>query len=415
MPNYSQIRVNGKRLWESLMRMAEIGKTVGGGCNRQALTHEDQIGRDLFCEWCSSAGCEVRTDEVGNIFARRPGFISERPPILFGSHLDTQPTGGKFDGVYGVLAGLEVIRTLNDAELGTLGPIEVVSWTNEEGSRFSPAMAGSGAWSGNIPLDDILDQKDLHGISFQDELERIGYSGKTPASAFPVRAALEVHIEQGPILEKEDLQIGVVTGVQGMRWLDIKTIGTSAHAGTTPMSGRNDAVITLSKVIARFTEDLHQFGEAARATFSSLRSEPLSRNTVQSVASASLDIRHPNDEELDKMEKVLQLRLNNFSKSNGTKSSLTRLSKTKSTIFSEFCLSAIKKATENLGYKQREMISGAVHDSVYVSRTCPTAMIFVPCLRGVSHNESESALPGDLTAGCNVLLQTILLLDRQFQ
>ena len=415
MPNYSQIRVNGKRLWDSLMRMAEVGKTAGGGCNRQALTHEDKIGRDLFCEWCKSAGCEVRTDKVGNIFARRPGFIAERSPILFGSHLDTQPTGGKFDGVYGVLAGLEVIRTLNDAELGTLGPIEVVSWTNEEGSRFSPAMAGSGAWSGKISLDDILDQKDLHGISFQDELDRIGYSGAAPARAFPVRAALEVHIEQGPILEKEDVQIGVVTGVQGMRWYDIKIIGISAHAGTTPMSGRNDAVTTLSKVISGFTEELFQFGEAARATFSSLRSEPLSRNTVQSVASASLDIRHPNDEELDRMEKILRLRLNEFSKLNGTKSSLTRLSKTESTMFSEFCLSAIKKATESLGYKQREMISGAVHDSVYVSRSCPAAMIFVPCLRGVSHNESESALPGDLTAGCNVLLQTILRLDRQFQ
>lgn len=413
MPEHTRIRVNGKRLWTDLMEMARLGGTAAGGCNRQALTLEDKAGRDLFCKWCVDAGCTIRIDEIGNIFARRSGFFPERPPILVGSHLDTQPTGGKFDGVYGVLAGLETIRSLNDAGLGTIGPIEIVSWTNEEGSRFSPAMAGSGVWSGDISADTVFRQEDVHGSSFIEELKEIGYFGDIPAQSFPVRAALEVHIEQGPVLEKEDLQIGIVTGVQGMRWYDLVIEGHPAHAGTTPMTVRKDAVFVLSKVVSNFLERLPRFGNDARATFTSLESGPKSRNTIQSFATASIDIRHPVDEELDKMEKTLRSIIAAECKLNGTKGSMTQQSKTASTSFSELCLSAIRNSANLLGYTHRDMISGAVHDSVNVSHTCPTAMIFVPCLRGLSHNEAESALPGDLTAGCNVLLQAILRLDRQ--
>ena len=276
----SELRINGERLWDSLMEMARIGATNRGGCNRQALTDEDKLGRDLFADWCRAAGCEVSVDEMGNMFARRPGRDNDAPPVITGSHLDTQPTGGKFDGVYGVLSGLEIMRTLEEAGVETEAPLEVVVWTNEEGARFAPAMVGSGVWAGEMQRDEIYAITDKAGKSFGDELERIGYKGEMPAAPRPVRAAFEAHIEQGPILEAEDLQIGVLTGVQGARWYDLIIEGQPVHAGPTPMEVRKDPFLGALPILNFCYELAARFAPWGRATFGDIKAEPGSRNTV---------------------------------------------------------------------------------------------------------------------------------------
>ena len=291
--NYSKTRIDSERLWSSLMEMAEIGKTPRGGCNRQALTPEDRLGRDLFVSWCEAAGCAVTIDTMGNVFARRPGADDSLPPVIAGSHLDTQPTGGKFDGVYGVLAGLEVIRTLNDHGVETRHPLEVVSWTNEEGARFPPAMLGSGVWAGTFDLEYGHNRTDKEGKTIKDELERIGYLGAAPCRARPLRAAFEVHIEQGPILEHEGLTIGIVNGVQAIGWYDLIIGGVPCHAGTTPMEVRRDPFMALHGILDKLYQVADDFKPLARITFGDIRAEPGARNTVPERVVVTVDLRHP--------------------------------------------------------------------------------------------------------------------------
>ncbi len=411
MSHASDLCVDGERLWTSLMAMAEIGATPAGGCNRLALSDLDRVGRDLFGVWYRAAGLAVRVDRMGNLFARRPGRDPERPPILMGSHLDTQPTGGKFDGVYGVLAGLEVVRTLNDADVETEGPVEVVVWTNEEGARFAPAMIGSGVWAGVFTLDEAHAARDADGLRFGDELARIGYLGDEEARAFPVHGAFEAHIEQGPVLEDETQQIGVVTGVQGMRWYDLCLSGEACHAGTTPMAARRDPARSAAEVISAFYDGLERFGEDARGTIGVLASEPESRNTVPGEVSASVDLRHPDPATLDAMEGALRELMDTTCRARGTTGTLERVWDSPPIVFDADCVAAVRGAAAACGYRHRDIVSGAGHDSVYVSRVAPAAMIFVPCLGGLSHNEAESATRADLEAGGNVLLGAVLARD----
>jgi N-carbamoyl-L-amino-acid hydrolase len=402
------LRIDGQRLWDSLMQMAQIGATARGGCNRQALTDEDKLGRDLFVEWCRDAGCQVSIDEMGNIFARRAGADDTLPPVITGSHLDTQPTGGKFDGVYGVLAGLEVIRTLQDAGVATRAPLEVVVWTNEEGARFAPAMVGSGVWSGAMQRDQVYAATDKAGKSFGAELARIGYHGDLPASPRPIRAAFEAHIEQGPILEAQNLQIGVLTGVQGCRWYDLVIVGEPVHAGPTPMEVRRDPFMAALPILQFCYELAAANAPWGRATFGDISAEPGSRNTVPEKLVVSVDLRHPDPLVLDDMDRQFREFVKTTCAERNLDGRVEELWHMPVTEFDADCVEAVRSATRELGYSNMDMVSGAGHDSLYVATVVPTSMIFVPCQDGISHNEAESAKPEDLEAGCNVLLHAML-------
>jgi N-carbamoyl-L-amino-acid hydrolase len=402
------LRIDGKRLWQSLMEMALIGATPAGGCNRQALTDDDKRGRDLFVSWCREIGCEIRIDQMGNIFAHRAGSEPDSPPVITGSHLDTQPTGGKFDGVYGVLAGLEVLRTLAEQGIQTRAPLEIVVWTNEEGARFSPAMIGSGVWAGEFSLEYGHGRIDKEGHSLGEELQRIGYMGELPAQAKPIAAAFETHIEQGPILEKENQLIGVVTGVQGIRWYDVIFSGTPCHAGPTPMADRRDPVQALALLCESLYSEVKAYSEDARVTCGDLRAEPGSRNTVPEKVVLAVDLRHPQAEGLAHLHKTLIKLAAQVAQQTNVQVEISEEWHSPPVVFDSACIEAVDNAAKRLGYSHRKMVSGAGHDSVYVSRVAPVSMIFVPCAGGLSHNEAESAQPEHLEAGCNVLLQAML-------
>jgi N-carbamoyl-L-amino-acid hydrolase len=402
------LKVNGDRLWQSLMEMAEIGATKRGGCNRQALTDLDRTARDLYVSWVQDAGCEVRVDQMGNVFARRPGLNPALPVVMTGSHIDTQPTGGKFDGVYGVLAAVEVIRSLNDQGLDTKASVEAVIWTNEEGARFSPAMVGSGVWCGEFSLDYGYSRTDSLGNTLGQELQRIDYQGSVPCKPHPIKGFIELHIEQGPILEKEELQIGVLTGVQGMNWYDLVITGQPVHAGPTPMEDRRDPFMALHRIVDRMYALSREFAPWARVTFGDIRALPGSRNTVPEQLVVTLDMRHPDSEGLASMDRALR----DIAREEGD---LARVDcrvddewRSPAVKFDPGCVDAVRKAVVDLEYPYKEMVSGAGHDAVYVSRVAPTSMIFVPCEKGISHNEAENAKPEDIEAGCNVLLNTVV-------
>ncbi len=402
------IRINGQRLWNSLMAMAKIGATTKGGCNRQALTELDKKGRDLFVSWAKKEGCSIKVDPMGNIVARRAGKFNDYPSVLTGSHLDTQPTGGKFDGVYGVLAGLEVIRTLNDYHIETEYPLEVVVWTNEEGARFSPAMIGSGVWSGEFDLKYGHSRRDKEGKSIQEELERINYLGNdnfTPAS---VKTAFEVHIEQGPILESEDLQIGVLSGVQGMNWYDLIIEGQPCHAGPSPMESRQDPFMGLTSIMSKLYDMVAEFSPWSRLTFGDIKAEPGARNTVPERLIVAVDLRHPDQQTLDEMEQRFFKIVKESSDKFKLKSSIKEEWRSPAVKFEQKCVQAVRSAVDMLGYSNMDMVSGAGHDSVYVSKVVPTSMIFIPCENGLSHNEAENAKFEDVEAGGNVLLHAML-------
>ena len=403
----SNLRIDGDRLWQSLMDMAAIGATPAGGCNRQALTAEAGAGRTLFRNWCEAAGCSVRVDAIGNLFARRAGTNPDAPAILVGSHLDTQPTGGKFDGVFGVLAGLEVIRTLNDHDVSTHAPIELVVWTNEEGVRFAPAMQGSGVWAGVFELDDAYAATDKAGVTLETALRDLDQLGAAPAEPFPIKSAYEIHIEQGPILEAENKQIGVVTGVQGIRWYDLTIQGAACHAGPTPMDARRDPVRVLGQLLEAIYALIDRHGPQARVTFGELRAEPGSRNTVPERVTVSVDLRHPDQAEFDQIDRELCKLVGAAT----LPATLDAFWHSPAVIFDATCIETVREAVAARGYPALEIVSGAGHDSVYVARVAPTAMIFVPCKGGLSHNEAESATVADLSAGANVLLDTVLLTD----
>ena len=402
------LNVDGDRLWSSLMAMAEIGALPGGGCRRLALTDEDKAGRDLFVRWAEAAGCTVTIDCMGNIFARRPGRNDDLPPVVTGSHLDTQPHGGRFDGVYGVLAGLEVLRTLNDRDIVTEAPLEVSVWTNEEGTRFPRSMVASGVFGGKYALDEALAIADAEGRTLGAELARIGYAGSAPCGGRPFDSFFEVHIEQGPVLEAEGKTIGIVTGAQGQRWYDAVLTGQDSHAGTTPMPMRRDAVFGMAHLIAAVEALVAEHAPGAVGTVGEIRVIPNSRNTVPGRVEFSIDLRHPDAAALERMHGELHRRLPEIAVSAGLDLELRDVVQVPEIRFDAGCIAAVRDAAAALDLPAREMLSGAGHDAMYISRVAPAAMIFVPCAGGLSHNEAEAADPDHLAAGCDVLLHAML-------
>lgn len=406
--NADALRIKPSRLWTSIEEMALIGATAAGGCNRQALTDLDRLGRDLFVRWAKEIGCTIEIDEVGNIFARRAGMDPDAPAVLTGSHLDTQPTGGKYDGVYGVLAGLEVLRVLHENAVATRAPIEVAVWTNEEGCRFAPAMLGSGVVSGRYTRDWAYELVDKDGLSFRAELERIGYLGPRSASPRRYSAIIEAHIEQGPILEREGVTIGAVTGIQGAYWLDVTLTGQSCHAGPTPMEMRRDPWNVALPVIAKALDLARSMAPWGRATIGNILVDPGSRNTVPARLVVSIDIRHPDSQVLEAMVSEIRILVEAACATHGIHGDISQVWHMPATVFDGVLVDRIASAAHRLGHSFMNIVSGAGHDSLNTAQFAPTAMIFVPCADGLSHNEAESADIRDLTAGADVLLQVIL-------
>ena len=400
------LKINSDRLWDSLMEMAKIGATVKGGCCRLALTDLDKQGRELYIKWAEEAGCTVKVDAIGNIMCTRPGEDMSLPPVGTGSHLDTQPTGGKFDGVYGVLSGLEVVRSMNDQGIKTKHPIEISVWTNEEGSRFAPAMMGSGVVSGRFTLEEILDKTDVDGLRLGDELERIGFAGETPVTSRDFHAFFEAHIEQGPYLEAEHKQVGIVTGGQGQRWYNATLVGRESHAGTTPMHLRNDALIATSQLVLK-VEEIAKAHPPGCGTVGFMQVTPNSRNTIPGSISMSIDLRHPIDGELTLMDKALTEAIAEI-EATGVSVELDPFWYYEPIHFNTECVGAVRKAAVDLGYSHMDIIAGAGHDACYVSDFAPTSMIFTPCLNGISHNEIESTTQEECEGGCSVLLNAML-------
>jgi len=401
-------RINGARLWDSLMEMAQIGGTPKGGVSRLALTEEDRIGRDLFARWASEAGCTLRIDAMGNMFARRAGRDDSLAPVVTGSHGDSQPAGGKFDGIYGVLAGLEVVRTLNDHDIQTDRSIEVINWTNEEGSRFAPAMIASGVYTGVFALEYGLSRTDANGITIGQALQSIGYAGTEPMGGRDIHAAFELHIEQGPILEAQDITIGVVTGAQGQRWYEIELSGRSAHAGTTPMDHRLDALLGMARVVEAVNGMGVAQGVEGRATVGWVNVFPNSRNVVPGRVVFSVEFRHPDETVLEVLDGQLRQEVQSIAEKIGLQLKLEQIFQYAPVAFDADCIERVEQAATELGYSQRRMISGAGHDACYLSKVAPTSMIFVPCVDGLSHNEAEHIHPQWSEAGANVLLLAML-------
>jgi len=408
MKEAAPLAINGQRLWDSLMEMAKIGATPKGGVCRLALTDLDKQGRDLFVEWAKEAGCTISVDKMGNVYARRAGKDDSLAPVMTGSHADSQPTGGKFDGIYGVLGGLEVIRSLNDHGIETDRPIEVVIWTNEEGSRFAPAMVSSGVFAGVFTLDYGLSRADVDGKTMGEELARIGYAGDQPVGK-PIHANFELHIEQGPILEAEGKTIGVVTHAQGQCLDEVVFTGQESHAGPTPMPRRKDALVGAARVIDLVNRIGHAHAPFACATVGMVQVHPNSRNVIPGRVFFTIDIRHPEDEVLAQMDREVRegvARIAEEARLEVTK--LEQIFYYKPVAFDEDCVKSVRAAAQRFGYSHRDMVSGAGHDACYMAQVAPTSMVFVPCIDGISHNEVEDATPEWIEAGCNVLLHAML-------
>jgi N-carbamoyl-L-amino-acid hydrolase len=401
-------RIDGKRLWDSLMAMAEIGATPKGGVKRLTLTEVDRAGRDRFRGWCESLGLTVRVDAIGNMFARREGRDPNRLPVLLGSHLDSQPSGGKFDGALGVIAGLEVMRSLNDLGIVTEAPVELVNWTDEEGSRFGHSLMGSGAWAGVYPLEKVYGLQDVDGVSVDQALTAIGYKGGHPAKPFPADAYFELHIEQGPILEKEGKRIGIVTGAQAQVWYDAVVTGQDAHAGTTPPSARRDSLVCAARIIDLVDRMMRARGEDGRGTVGQLHVLPNSRNVVPGEVRFSVEFRHPDYAEIERLAAQFPREAGFLARDCGTPLELTELFRLPAQPFDPGCVDLVRQAAKRLGLPAREIVSGAGHDAVYVARSVPTAMIFTPCKDGLSHNEAESIEPEEAEAGAQVLFEAVL-------
>ncbi|MEI7292273.1 Zn-dependent hydrolase [Paraburkholderia tropica] len=402
------LRVNGPRLWDSLERMARIGATPKGGVCRLALTELDRESRDLFVQWAREAGCEIRIDRIGNIFARRAGRDANASPVLTGSHADTQPTGGRYDGIYGVLGGLEVLRALNDANVQTERPIEVVVWTNEEGSRFAPAMIASGVYAGVYPLDYGLSRSDASGTTIGEALAHIGYAGDAPVGGTPVHAAYELHIEQGAILERSGKTIGVVTAGQGQRWYEIELDGVDAHAGTTPMDLRRDALVGAARIITFVSALGRSYAPFGRATVGMIEAKPNSRNTVPGRCFFTVEFRHPESATLAEMDAKLREELARVAHEEQLGHRIEQIFDYAPVPFAPECVETVRRAAQALDLSHADIVSGAGHDACYLARVAPTGMIFVPCIDGLSHNEAEAITPEWAEAGANVLLHSIL-------
>ncbi|MDR7223373.1 M20 family metallo-hydrolase [Aminobacter aminovorans] len=406
MPN---LTVDGDRLWQSLMETAQIGGTQKGGIKRLPLTEEDRAVRDWLVRQCEALGCRTAIDEVGNMFFTRPGTDPALDPIAIGSHLDTQPTGGKFDGILGVLAGLEILRSLSESGYATRHPLMLVNWTNEEGARFSPAMLGSGVHAGVFDRAYADARTAADGVTFGDALDAIGYRGETPAGSTKIAAMLELHIEQGPVLERHGKDIGIVEGVQSMRWYDLVITGVEAHAGSTPMDARLDALVAAAELVL-LVERIAKSHASAVGTVGCLAVHPSSRNVVPGQISMTVDLRHPEDCQLEIMEATLRREIH--ARFDGRLTcSLSEIWRSPAVKFDGRCIDAVASGAATAGYSSLRLHSGAGHDSAYIARVAPTSMIFIPCLDGLSHNEAESSTKEQCQAGAQTLLNAVLMLD----
>ena len=402
------LRINSDRLWDSLMDMAKVGPGIAGGNNRQTVTDEDGEGRHLFKRWCEDAGLEMGLDQMGTMFARREGTDPDLPPVYVGSHLDTQPTGGKYDGVLGVLGGLEVIRSLNDLGIKTKHPIVVTNWTNEEGSRFAPAMMASGVFAGVLDQADVYSHVDKQGKKFGDELERIGWRGDEVVGARKIHAFFELHIEQGPILEDEGIDIGVVTHGQGLKWLQVTLTGKEAHTGSTPMPKRRNAGLGMARVIELVHEIAMDYQPDAVGAVGHMEVYPNSRNIIAGRTVFTVDIRSPEKEVLDAMDGRIREGIDTICDALDIKYEIAQVGAFDPVTFDEGCVKAIRDAAERLGYSHRNIVSGAGHDACWINRVAPAAMVMCPCVDGLSHNEAEEISKEWASAGADVLFHAVV-------
>ncbi len=404
----ANLKINGERLWDSLMEMAKIGPGIAGGNNRQTLTDADGEGRHLFQDWCTAAGCTMGVDKMGNMFARREGTDPDALPVYVGSHLDTQPTGGKYDGVLGVLGGLEILRTMNDLGIKTKHPIVVTNWTNEEGTRYAPAMLASGVFAGMHELDWAYDRKDAEGKKFGDELKRIGWLGDEDVGARKMHAFFELHIEQGPILEAEGVDIGVVTHGQGLWWLEVTLTGKDAHTGSTPMNMRVNAGLGM----ARITEAVHEIAMGhqpnAVGAVGQANVYPNSRNVIPGKAVFTIDIRSPEVTKLTSMRDMIEHAAAQIARDLGLGIKIEPVGHFDPVTFDEGCVTAVRNAAERLGYSHRNIVSGAGHDACWINRIAPTSMVMCPCVDGLSHNEAEEISPEWAAKGADVLFHAVV-------
>lgn len=402
------LRINPDRLWDTLMEMAKIGPGVAGGNNRQTLTDADGEGRHLFKKWCEDAGLSVGVDKMGTMFALREGTDSSLPPVYMGSHLDTQPTGGKYDGVLGVLGGLEVIRSMNDLGIKTRHPIVVTNWTNEEGARFAPAMLASGVFAGIHDIEWAYDRVDAEGKRFGDELERIGWKGDEEVGNSPIKAFFELHIEQGPILEDEGVDIGVVTHGQGLWWLQVTLTGNDAHTGSTPMHKRRNAGLGMARVTELVHEVAMDYQPEAVGAIGHMEVYPNSRNVIPGEVVFTIDIRSPNEKVLNEMRARIEAGIETICDALDIRFDIEPVGHFDPVTFDDGCVKAIRDAAERLGYSHRDIVSGAGHDACWINRVAPTAMVMCPCVDGLSHNEAEEISREWAGAGTDVLFHAVL-------
>ncbi|WP_170544536.1 Zn-dependent hydrolase [Ruegeria arenilitoris] len=402
------LRINGDRLWDSLMEMAKIGPGVAGGNNRQTLTDEDGEGRALFQKWCEDAGCTMGLDQMGNMFARREGTDPEALPVYVGSHLDTQPTGGKYDGVLGVLGGLEVLRTLNDLGIKTKHPIVATNWTNEEGTRYAPAMLSSGVFAGVHTQDWAYDREDAEGKKFGDELQRIGWRGDEEVGARKMHAFFELHIEQGPILEAEGKDIGVVTHGQGLSWTQVTVTGKDAHTGSTPMPMRKNAGLAMARILEKVDEIAWSNAPHAVGAAGHIDVYPNSRNVIPGKVVFTVDFRSPDLDVITDMENRLRVAAQEIIDEMGLQIEFEKVGGFDPVKFDDGCVAAVRNAAERLGYSHRDIISGAGHDACWINRVAPTAMVMCPCVDGLSHNEAEDISKEWAAAGADVLFHAVV-------
>jgi N-carbamoyl-L-amino-acid hydrolase len=404
----ANLTLNGERLWDSLMEMAKIGPGIAGGNNRQTLTDDDATGRRLFARWCAAEGLTMGIDQMGTMFARREGTDADALPVYVGSHLDTQPTGGKYDGVLGVLGALEIIRTLNETGIKTRHPIVVTNWTNEEGTRFAPAMLASGVFAGVLDQNWAYGREDAQGLKFGDELERIGFKGDEPVGNRPMKAFFELHIEQGPILEAEGVDIGVVTHGQGLRWIEVTVTGKESHTGSTPMAMRRNA----GRGLAQITELVHEIAMKhqpnAVGAIGHIDIYPNSRNIIPGRAVFTVDLRSHVLETLEAMVAELMEKAPKLCEALGVEFASEIVGQFDPPAFDAGCVAAVRNAAERLGYSHMNLVSGAGHDACWVNRVAPTSMVMCPCVDGLSHNEAEEISPEWAEKGANVLFHAVV-------
>ena len=408
MVKETNISINSDRLWDSLMTMAKIGPGIAGGNNRQTVTVEDGEARKLLQKWSEDAGMTMKVDELGSMFFKREGTDKNALPVVIGSHLDTQPTGGKYDGVLGVLAGLEIVRTLNDLNIQTKHPILVVNWTNEEGSRFPPAMMASAGYAGIYEVNTLLSAKDAEGNIFGDELDKIGWKGSETFGSQKFHCYYELHIEQGPILETEEVDIGIVTHGQGLKWLEIKLSGVEQHTGTTPMNVRKDTSLALSEIILAVNHIANKNQPNALGSVGHIEVSPNSRNVIAGNSLFTVDIRSPDINKLVKMENELKQMTTDICKKYKIEFEMDQIGGFDPVAFDKECLNNIRNSAKKFGYSYKNIVSGAGHDACWINTVAPSAMIMCPCVDGLSHNEAEEIKPEWASSSTNVMLHAAI-------